>query len=502
MRENEGPTLLTRRQILASGVAIAGTIPFVTKERAAAAAEPRVTKLRLTAGTRTLAVNGKPARVFGLVGPNGSPGITLSPGERFHVDLVNQAGTPTLVHWHGQLPPWKEDGFPWPQTPPIPAGDTRSYDYAPIAGTYWMHSHQGMQEQSLMTAPLIVRSAEDMRADRQEVVVLLHDFSFQTPDELLAGLTKSSGSQSAMPKSGMGNSMNMGSGSMGDMNSRTMGAMNMGPGTAMDLNDVDFDAFLANDRTFADPEVIRTEPGGRILLRLINAASSTQFWIDLGTLTGTVVAVDGHPVRPLRGSRLPLAMAQRFDVLIDMPGNGSYPIVAQVEGKRARSGIVLAAPGAPVSRVTAEAGENAPPVDLSLERRLEAAAPLAQRPPDVTHRVILAGAMAPYAWSLNGEYWPNVTPLMIAPGQRVAIEMVNHSMMAHPMHLHGHAFQVVAINGAPLAGAVRDTVLVPPMGSVTIAFDADNPGRWAFHCHNLYHVMTGMMTEVRYPAII
>jgi FtsP/CotA-like multicopper oxidase with cupredoxin domain len=91
---------------------------------------------------------------------------------------------------------------------------------------------------------------------------------------------------------------------------------------------------------------------------------------------------------------------------------------------------------------------------------------------------------------------------MIAPGQRVAIEMVNRSMMAHPMHLHGHAFQVVALNGVPLGGAVRDTVLVPPKSSVTIAFDADNPGRWAFHCHNLYHQMTGMMTEVRYPAII
>jgi FtsP/CotA-like multicopper oxidase with cupredoxin domain len=494
MRENERSALLTRRQILASSVAIAGTIPFLTKEGAAAAPEPRAAELRLTAGTRTLAVNGKPARVFGLIGPNGNPGITLSPGERFHVDLVNQAGASTIIHWHGQLPPWRQDGFPWPQTPPIPAGDTHSYDYAPIAGTYWMHSHQGMQEQDLMTAPLIVRSAEDMHADRQEVVLMLHDFSFRTPDELLAGLTKSSGSQSAIPKSGMDKVMNMGSGSMG--------AMNMGSGMAMDLNDVDYDAFLANDRTFADPEVVRTEPGGRVRLRLINAASSTQFWIDLGALSGTVVAVDGHPVRPLRGTRLPLAMAQRLDVLIDLPGNGAYPIFAQVEGKRARTGIVLAAPGAPVSRLAAEAGENAAPVDLSLEHRLEAETPLAPRAPDVTHRMILAGGMAPYAWSLNGEYWPNVTPLMIAHGQRVAIEMVNHTMMAHPMHLHGHAFQVVAINGTPLAGAVRDTVLVPRMGSVTIAFDADNPGRWAFHCHNLYHMMTGMMTEVRYPAII
>jgi FtsP/CotA-like multicopper oxidase with cupredoxin domain len=278
--------------------------------------------------------------------------------------------------------------------------------------------------------------------------------------------------------------------------------MNMGSGMAMDLNDVDYDAFLANDRTLADPEVIRTEPGGRVRLRLINAASSTQFWIDLGALTGTVIAADGHPVRPLRASRLPLAMAQRLDVLIDLPGIGPYPIFAQVEGKRRRTGIILAAPGAPMSRLSVEAEQNAPRVDLSLERRLEAINPLAPRAPDVTHRVILAGAMVPYAWSLNGEYWPDVTPLMVATGQRVAIEMLNHTMMAHPMHLHGHAFQVVAINGVPLAGAVRDTVLVPPMGSVTIAFDADNPGRWAFHCHNLYHMTTGMMTEVRYPEII
>jgi FtsP/CotA-like multicopper oxidase with cupredoxin domain len=493
MGENEGSTRLTRRQILASGVAL-GAIPFLSMGRAAAAPEPRTARLRLTAGTRTLAVNGKPARVFGLTGPNGKPGVTLAPGERFHVDLVNRAGTSTIVHWHGQLPPWKQDGFPWPQTPPIPSGDIQSYDYAPIAGTFWMHSHQGMQDQSLMAAPLIVHSAEDLRADRQDVVLMLHDFSFHTPDELLAGLTKSNGSQSAMPKGGMGMAMNMGSGNMG--------AMNMGSGMATDLNDIDYDAFLANDRTFADPEVVRTEPGGRVRLRLINAASSTQFWIDLGALTGTVIAADGHPVRPARSNRLPLAIAQRLDVLIDLPGNGAYPIFAQVEGERARTGIVLAASGAPVARIAAEAGENAPPVDLSLEHCLEALTPLEARAADVTHRVILAGAMTPYAWSMNGEYWPEVTPLMIAPGQRVAIEMVNHTMMAHPMHLHGHAFQVMALNGAPLAGAVRDTVLVPPMRSVTIAFDADNPGRWAFLCHNLDHMMTGMMTEVRYPSII
>jgi FtsP/CotA-like multicopper oxidase with cupredoxin domain len=119
-----------------------------------------------------------------------------------------------------------------------------------------------------------------------------------------------------------------------------------------------------------------------------------------------VIAADGYPVRPVRATRLPLAMAQRLDVLIDLPGIGPYPIFAQVEGKRARTGIILAAPGAPMSRLAVQAEANAPPADLSLERRLEAVNPLASRAPDVTHRVTLAGAMMPYAWSLNDEYWP------------------------------------------------------------------------------------------------
>src|ERR1700687_5688110 len=113
MTENEQAKLLPRRQILASGVAMAGAIPFLSTARATAAPETRTARLRLTAGTRTLDVNGKSARVFGLIGPNGKPGITFSPGERFDVELVNQAGTSTIVHWHGQLPPWRQDGFSW-----------------------------------------------------------------------------------------------------------------------------------------------------------------------------------------------------------------------------------------------------------------------------------------------------------------------------------------------------------------------------------------------------
>ena len=497
---------LSRRNILAASIGIAGSaatgglIP-----PAAAAALP----LRLTAGTRTLDVNGKAATVFGLTGPDGKPGLTLAPGERFSVSLANETTGPTIIHWHGQLPPWRQDGFPWPETPLVAAGAAQTYDYAPNSGTFWMHSHHRMQEQSLMTAPLIVHTAADQRADRQEIVLLLHDFSFRSPDEILAGLTKTSSGQAMASSSGMKmgsgmggmqmNGMAMGGMSMGGM---AMGGMSMGAGTAPDLNDVSYDAFLANDRTLADPEVIRVSSPGKIRLRVINGASATQFWLDLGALQGTVVAVDGHDVLPVPVRRAPLAMAQRVDILLDLTVSGAFPILAQVEGKRDQTGIILATQGVAVPKLPVDAGTLAPPVDLSLEKVLQAVTPLIPRPVDVVHRVNLAGSMSPYAWSMNGEYWPKVTPLMVAPGQRVALNMVNHSMMAHPMHLHGHAFQVVALNGVPLAGAVRDTVLVPPMGSVRVAFDANNPGRWAYHCHNLYHMMTGMMTEVRYAGII
>jgi FtsP/CotA-like multicopper oxidase with cupredoxin domain len=270
----------------------------------------------------------------------------------------------------------------------------------------------------------------------------------------------------------------------------------------MDLNDVQYDAFLANDRTLGDPFVAEVERRGRVRLRLINGASSTAFWIDLGGLDGTLVAVDGNPVEPVTGKRFPMAIAQRLDLIVEIAGEGTYPVLAQVEGKRERTGIVLATPGAKIGVLSERAETEAPPVDLSLETKLRALHPLAERKAELSLAMPLTGAMMPYLWSINGQQWPEVERPVLREGQRVVIEMKNQTMMSHPMHLHGHSFQVTAINGQAIAGAVRDTVLVPINGSVTIAFDADNPGRWPFHCHNLYHMLTGMMTEVVYETFV
>lgn len=502
----------SRRRFLKAALA-AAALPILPDAGRAAAYPGK----RLVAGTRIIEVNGRPAKVFGLTGPDGSPGIRLAAGERFLVDLVNEAGTRTIVHWHGQLPPWTQDGFPWLETPPIASGAVQAYDYVPIPGTYWMHSHQDMQEQSLMTAPLIVHDAAELRDDRQEVVLMLHDFTFQTPEEVLAGLTGTSAAtvqamarkmEEAPARTVSSNATRASMSSMAaDAPDTGMSGMNMSAmdisrpgGMHMDLNDVHYDAFLANDRTLADPEIVRVERGARVRLRIINGASSSQFWVDLGDLVGRVVATDGQPVHPVVGSRFPMAMAQRLDILIDLPNVGAFPILARLEGDGRLTGIILATTGSRIPRI-AESAQAAPRVDHSLEASLSAVQPLPSRPADVTHTIALGGSMKSYAWSMNGEYWPQVTPLMLDKGQRVEIDLVNRTMMAHPMHLHGHAFQVIAIDGRPIQGALRDTVLVMPMGRVRIAFDADNPGRWPFHCHNLYHQATGMMTEFRYQGI-
>jgi FtsP/CotA-like multicopper oxidase with cupredoxin domain len=161
--------------------------------------------------------------------------------------------------------------------------------------------------------------------------------------------------------------------------------------------------------------------------------------------------------------------------------------------------IILRAADAPISRIPDTASTASPALTLDLESRLRAASPLKPRKADRTHTLNLTGTMAGYRWSLNNIAWTkDVPPLAIAKGERVELIFVNQTPMSHPMHLHGHEFQVVDIDGKRFAGAVRDTVLVPPRRRVVVAFDANNPGLWAIHCHLLYHLDAGMFTTLRY----
>ena len=474
--------------------ALARPLAQATSEAAASTAPQALSVVR-----RTIEVNGKSASVYGLLGPDGKPGLRLRPGARFNVALSNRTSDPTIVHWHGLTPPWPSDGVQDAPQPLIAPGAERAFDF-PVdrPGTYWMHAHT-LQQQSLLTAPLIIESAVEASSDEQEVVVLLNDFSFKSPDELLAGLTGKGMPPLKQSDSSM-SGMDIGGGSdMGGMDMSGSGAMGAPAksGTdamAMDINDIEYDAYLANDHTLDDPEIVPVEMGGRVRVRLINGAAATAFTIDFGDLEGTLIAVDGQDIVPVTGRRFPVSMGQRIDVRLQLPKEArSFPILALREGGRERTGIILRPRGANISKMVPAGETNAPILDLEIEARLRAAVPLPVRTAGKSFDMALSGDMAAYRWGLATQ-----PSLFVERGDRVELTFRNVSMMAHPMHLHGHQFQVVAIEWQRFSGAMRDTVLVPPLRAVTIAVDADNPGQWAFHCHHLYHMQAGMMTTFSY----
>jgi len=472
------------RREFAAGLAGFTSLSLFGTPRLAMASEQRL----LTVARRTLEVKGKPASVFGITGPNGKPGLEMLLGERFNVRLQNDTDIETIVHWHGLTPPYGQDGVPMLGQDPIPPGQSFDYDFANTrSGTHWMHSHMGLQEQQLLAAPLIVRETKDPLFDTQEHVVLLHDFTFRDPAEILAELTGGGGAHAghAMDHSTMDHSA-MGHGTM--------------PMMAGMLNDVVYDAYLANDRTLDDPEIVTVEKGGVIRLRIINGAAASNMWIDLGALRGELIAVDGNAIQPLKGSLFPLAIAQRADIRITVPPEGgAFPVLFRPEGVAMRTGIVLATAGAAVSRI-AEEGDAAPALDLSQEILYRAIARPREEPVTRTEMLMLTGGGPDYVWGLNGKASMHDTIFTVREGERISVMMHNMTGMSHPMHLHGHYFHVTAIGNRPIEGALRDVVLVPPMETVTVTFDADNPGTWAFHCHHAYHMNAGMMGAIAYTS--
>jgi FtsP/CotA-like multicopper oxidase with cupredoxin domain len=426
----------------------------------------------LTIGSRVLDVKGKAAKVFGIVGPNGKPGLEMLLGERFEFNLKNGLDEDTSIHWHGLTPPTAQDGVPVLSASALKAGETRTYDFEnKKAGTHWMHSHLGLQEQKMLAAPLIVRETEKPLFDEQEHVIMLHDFTFRDPQEILAELKSGGGAH----------------------------AMHNMPGMAMG-GDVDFDALLANDRTLDDPEILRVEKGGNLRLRIINACAATNLWIDLGTLRGALIAVDGNTILPFKGSRFPLAIAQRADIRLELPaGSGSWPILFQSEGGPLRSGIIIQAGDGQVTKLS-DQGEAADALDLVMEAQLKSVAQILAEPVMHMELVQLTGGTENYSWGFNGKPMMHDVLFNVKQGERVEVLMENTTGMAHPMHLHGHYFKIVAIGDKRIDGAVRDTILVPVGERVAIQFDADNPGNWAFHCHHLYHMNSGMMAAFAYAG--
>lgn len=406
-------------------------------------------------------------------------------GDFLRVRLDNQLPADTTVHWHGIRLHNLADGVPGMTQDPIPAGGAFTYEFtAPDPGTDFFHPHVGVQLDRGLYAPLIIDDPDEPGAYDAEWIAVLDDWvdgTGRTPDDVLAKLIADGGT---VTSGGMGGMGGMDHGGHGGNAAQPWG----------DAGDVAYPYFVINGRVPTAPETFQAKPGQRVRIRLINAASDTIFTVALGGHRLTVTHGDGFAVEPQEVDALYLGMGERYDAVVTL-GDGAFPLVTQPFGKtEGGQGLALVrtgsgqAPGPDVSPTELDGR-----ILLATDLRPHESVRLASRTPDATGQLILEGSMNPYRWGINGAPFGQNQPLTVRAGQRLRLNVMNMTMMTHPLHLHGHTFALPS-------GLRKDTVLVAPMQSMAIDLDADNVGDWMVHCHNIYHAEAGMMIGLRYVA--
>lgn len=472
-----------------TGAAVTPTSEAVARAEAARQRPgQRTVSARLTPQVSTVDLGGVTVRTWTY--GRGLPGSLLraTAGDQLRVRVDSSLPESTSVRWHGIALRNDMDGVPGMTQAPIAAGGSFEYTFTvPHPGTYFYHPHSGLQLDRGLYGVLLVDDPDERGAYDLEWVVVLDDWvdgTGKTPDDVMRDLTAGSGQggdgTDSMDMGGMGG---MGMGGMGGMQSALLGA----------AGDVDYPYYLVNGRVPTAPVTLRGKPGQRVRIRIVNAGSDTAFRLALGGHRLAVTHCDGFPVQPTTTDALLIGMGERYDVMVTL-GDGVFPLVASPEGKIGQGlALVRTGAGQPPS-ATVSPKELAGRVLLGTE--LAAAAPvrLPAKATATTHHLLLSGSMAPYKWTINGKTFDDADPLDVRAGDRVRLRLRNMSMMFHPMHVHGHTFAL------PDGGARKDTVIVRPMLQVEVDFQADNPGQWAAHCHNAYHMDAGMMTTISYRA--
>jgi len=508
-------TPLTRRRFLwlAAGAGVAATaggaawltqsvngadVPVVGSSASVSAVEAKrkrsgqVVTRRIVAAPAVVSLGGRSVATWGYGGQVPGAAIRAGVGDLLRVTLDNKLPEATSLHWHGLELRNDMDGAPPIAGPAVKPGTSFTYEFiVPDAGTYWFHPHAGLQLDRALYAPLIVEDPREKVDYDEEAVLVLDDWNDgmgPSPNETMAALRRAGmagmGGMSGMDMGGMPG-MDMGNGAMTSDPAKPLGS---------DPGDVKYAAYLINGKLPSTPDVITSRPGRRIRLRFINAGSDTAFRVAVGEHRMTVTHSDGRPVKPVTVDTFLIGMGERYDVVVTA-GSGAFPILASAEGKNAQALAVLRTAGGQIPPASVRPAE--------LTRRLLSYADLvpqeadrmATRKPDRTLRLELGADAKKYRWTLNGKTMDQTQPLPVRQGERVRLEMVNRTMMFHPMHVHGHTFAV----RAPVSqGARKDTVNVLPMQTVSVDLQADNPGQWAVHCHNTYHLEAGMMTVLSY----
>jgi multicopper oxidase len=406
------------------------------------------------------------------------------------------------------------DGVPGMTQAPVPAGREFSYAFAvAAAGTYWYHPHVGVQLDRGLYGPLIVEDPAEPAGYDHDWTVVLDDWidgTGYTPGQVLAALRTGMGGMGTAAASPSPSPSTSGMNGMSGMSGMPVPSSSAptGPDPVMsgarsallggDAGDVRYPGYLINGRVRTAPRTFAARPGQRARIRFINAAADTAFRVALGGHQMTVTHTDGYPVTPVTANALLIGMGERYDVQVTL-GDGVFPLTALAEGKNATAlALVRTGSGEPPPATVRPAGLRGILAHYGMLRAAESVR-LATRQPDVTYRLRLTGGMARYDWGINGQAFdmsrPGALQFLMTQGQRVRVIFANTTTMYHPMHIHGHTFQL-----GP-AGPRKDTVIVRPGQQVACDFDAANPGLWMTHCHNLYHApQGGMMAMLSYQS--
>ncbi|MCG2661934.1 copper resistance system multicopper oxidase [Brevundimonas sp.] len=561
----------------------------------------------LTIGQSPFTVNGRTATATTINGVLPAPVLRLREGQNVRLAVTNQLDEDTSIHWHGILLPFQMDGVPGVSFPGIRPRETFVYEF-PVrqSGTFWYHSHSGLQEALGHYGPIVIdpAGADPVAYDREHVLVL-SDWSFMHPHEIFDKLKKSPGYFNRQRTTLAG--LLDGSDRMSLEERRMWGEMRMDPRDILDVNGSTY-TYLINGHGPRENWTGLFRPGERVRLRIINASAMSIFNVRIPGLPMTVVQADGENVRPIETDEFQISVAETYDVIVQPTEDRAYTIVSEAIDRSGMGRATLAPrlgmtaevpplrevpnltmkdmgmgdmggmggmdhgsmgaqPGGAMAgmdhgAMTGASGgamagmdhgavpaqpagampgmdhgsmagmnmrdpENAPP-DMAVGVGVDAIAmapanrmgerPIGlqdvphrvlvftdlvslqpnkdQRPPSRTMEIHLTGNMERFMWGFDGRKFSElVEPIRFERDERVRVTLVNDSMMAHPIHLHGHFFELVT--GGPAGHQpLKHTVNVPPGGKVSFDLTADNPGDWAFHCHLLLHMHAGMFNVV------
>ena len=412
------------------------------------------------------------------------PVLRARVGQRVRVRYLNQTGTTSTIHWHGMILPNAMDGVPGVTQTPIPNGDSFLYDFiANPAGTRWYHSHVDMQMMDGLFGMIIVEDPREEKAD-VDVAVVFHDVpKAMSAHAAMQGISKA-------PMIDPPGSPEL---------------LAMGPDDKMG-DEVAYVAHCINGACYPKTRPITVKVGQKVRLRILNANPTQTRYIRLAGHRLRVTHGDGNRLpQTVEVDALRVGAAERYDAWFEVTKPGAWllqglssdPMVFQ-------QAVVIATPG--MQHATPLASPSTLEGVRFFTYELAGSAQKGMLPHAAAVNVHAAytlggGEWGSSKWTMNGKTWPNTAKIVARRGDLIEVRFTNKTDMHHPMHLHGHNFELVAMNGRAFRyPLIKDTTLVDPNGGTTTwRFSATSPpGRWLLHCHNDVHMNDGMMTEVDY----